>query len=293
MLPSSILDSISDFLATGTGPPLRILSASPVGGGCINQCFRLGTTHSDYFLKFNHNQAYPGMFEKESLGLSMLSESNTIRVPGVIHHAIAEPYALLLLEFVSNGTRKPGFWEQFGYSLAGLHKHTSASFGLEYDNYIGSLPQKNQQQPDWAGFFIAERLEPMVKMARDEGKINSQYVRLFEQFYGRLKSLVPGEKPALLHGDLWSGNFMTDEQGNPCLVDPAVYYGHRETDLAMTRLFGGFQAAFYQSYAEAFPLEKGWEDRMDIHNLYPLMVHVNLFGGGYALDVKRILERFN
>jgi fructosamine-3-kinase len=131
----------------------------------------------------------------------------------------------------------------------------------------------------------------MVKMARNSGEVNQQTVNQFEFLYHRLENLIPAELPSLLHGDLWSGNYMVDEIGNPCIIDPAVYYGHREVDLAMTRLFGGFPEAFYSGYHHAYPLENGWEQRPDIHNLYPLMVHVNLFGGGYISDVKRILNR--
>ena len=180
----------------------------------------------------------------------------------------------------------------FGKQLAQLHQNTNTSFGLEESNYIGSLLQQNNLHNNWIDFFINERLKPQIKLARDNGKIDLSTITKFERLYTKLDEIFPEEPPALLHGDLWSGNFMVDEKGGPVIIDPAVYFGHREMDIAMTKLFGGFNQQLYQSYNEHFPLEKGWEQRVDICNLYPLMVHVNLFGGGYLEQVKSILNKF-
>ncbi|MFZ1687503.1 MAG: fructosamine kinase family protein, partial [Flavobacteriales bacterium] len=184
-------------------------------------------------------------------------------------------------------------------SLARLHGHTNSTFGLDpastagrRDNYIGSLKQVNTGQVTWGEFFIHCRLEPQVKMAIDHQRIGMGDVLRFERLYGKLPSLFPIEPPALLHGDLWSGNFLCDAHHQPVLIDPAVYYGHREMDIAMTKLFGGFEPAFYSAYSDAWAMEIGWEERADLCNLYPLLVHVNLFGGSYAGQVAAILLRF-
>jgi fructosamine-3-kinase len=180
-----------------------------------------------------------------------------------------------------------------GIGLARLHKTTQNTFGLHYDNYIGSLTQSNTPPADsWTEFFIHQRLEPMLKMAVDSGKAEPDLIPKFESLYSKLDEIFPQEKPALLHGDLWSGNCMADDNGDPVIYDPAVYYGHREMDLAMTKLFGGFESEFYEAYQEEFPLEKHWEQRIAICNLYPLLAHVNLFVGSYIQSIKNIINRY-
>jgi len=184
------------------------------------------------------------------------------------------------------------FWHTFGAQLARMHKHSSKTFGLDHNNYIGSLPQSNNHHSAWSDFFILGRLEPQIKLALDAKRIGSEMVKLFNRLFQRIENIFPPEPPALLHGDLWSGNYMRGKAGEPVLIDPAVYFGHREMDLAMTKLFGGFENEFYQSYQEEFPMEKDWQQRADICNLYPLLVHVNLFGGSYASQISIILSRF-
>jgi fructosamine-3-kinase len=196
------------------------------------------------------------------------------------------------MEWVEGGIKGQGFWADFGRGLALLHRHTRDHFGLERDNYIGSLVQHNTPASDWPSFFIHQRLEPQLKMARDRKRVEAGMAFRFERLFHQLDKLFPAEPPALIHGDLWSGNFLCDDQGCPVLIDPAVYYGHREMDLAMTKLFGGFDVALYTAYHAEWPLEKGWEERVDLCNLYPLMVHVNLFGGGYVAQVEGVLKRF-
>ena len=152
--------------------------------------------------------------------------------------------------------------------------------------------QQNNSHTNWTDFFIQERLQIQIKLARDHHQIESTTISKFEKLYHRLDDIFPKEQPALLHGDLWSGNFMVDEKGAPVIMDPAVYYGHREMDIAMTKLFGGFDNQFYDAYNAHFQLEKGWKSRIDICNLYPLLVHVNLFGGSYLQQVKNIITKF-
>jgi protein-ribulosamine 3-kinase len=292
MLPVPVSQHIILFLQAQTSKPVIIQSSVPLGGGCINEVVRINTSAGEFVVKYNLATAFPGMFECEAAGLQLLRNAGEIHIPEVIHKDIVEQYSYLLLEFVPSGNRIHDFWVIFGRSLANLHKHTHSQFGLNHDNYIGSLPQQNRLHQDWTAFFIFERLEPMVRLARNKSDISSQVAGRFELLYSKLPNLIPVELPALLHGDLWNGNYIIDNKGLPCLIDPAVYFGHREMDLAMTRLFGGFALEFYQSYQDTFPLENEWDDRTDLFNLYPLLVHVNLFGGGYASQVKRILDHF-
>jgi len=271
---------------------LIVTDIRPVGGGSINEAYRLTTNDQPLFVKVNHAARFPEMFEKEAQGLRVLTHTNSISIPEVIATGKVDNWAYLLLPFIESAPMKPNFWRLFGEQLANLHRHTQPDFGLHHDNYIGSLVQTNQPHPSWTEFFIAERLEPQIQMARNSGKLGSSVIQAFQRFYHHLDDIFPKEPPALLHGDLWSGNYMVGHRGEPVLIDPAVYYGHREMDLAMTTLFGGFSPSFYNAYHEYYPLENGWQRRVDYCNLYPLLVHVNLFGGGYAESVKAILVPF-
>lgn len=292
MISENIQYGISQSLTSQFHKQVRIEKIQAVGGGDINQAFVLQTNHGKYFIKMNTASRYPFMFEKEAKGLSILKNSGEVVVPGVITPGEYDDHAYLIMEYVETKEGIENFWEDFGRSLARLHQHQAEKFGLDHDNYIGSLHQSNTNHNTWPGFFIEERLEKQVKMARDRREISPGTVHAFERLYKRLDEIFPEEAPALLHGDLWSGNFMTGNQGKACLIDPAVYYGHREMDLGMSKLFGGFDPEFYRYYHQEYPLEKDWEKRTDICNLYPLMVHVNLFGGSYVYSVEKILKRF-
>ena len=233
------------------------------------------------------------MFETEKKGLFILKMAGAFEVPEVLALGEEGGLSLLLMEWLeipmAIGTESN--WKQAGKNLAQLHKNTSDLFGLDHHNYIGSLSQSNTQHKTWVDFFTAERILPQLKLAREQNKIDSALVAKGERFCSALHEIFPAEKPSLLHGDLWSGNFFFSTKG-PAIFDPAVYYGHREMDLAMTKLFGGFDADFYSGYEEEFALEKNWRSRTDFCNLYPLLVHVNLFGGGYVNDVESILKPF-
>ncbi len=271
---------------------IKIISSHYVGGGSINDTRMIKTNKGDFFVKMNSAGKFPGMFEKEAKGLKILDSANVIDVPEPLLWGETGDTAFLVLNYINSSHKKNGFWEDFGTKLALLHKNSSDMFGLDHDNYIGSLPQSNKQHRRWEDFFVLERLEPQIKLALNSGEIDKSFVKLFDNLFSKIDRIFPDEPPALLHGDLWGGNYMTNEKGNPVLIDPAVYYGHREMDLGMTRLFGGFDNEFYYHYNKKYPLEKGWEERLEICNLYPLMVHVNLFGGGYSGSVKAILKRF-
>lgn len=283
---------IEKMLSGFIGIDVTINSISSVGGGSINDTYKVSTSEGDFFVKKNSTSLYPQMFEKEALGLKILRDAKSIDLPEVIGYGEIENDSFLILKFINSANKSDSFWDDFGRQLAGLHKNSDKHFGLNHDNYIGSLYQYNNKHGSWSDFFREERLEKQVRLARNNGAIDTGTVSTFDRFYTKLENIFPQEPPALLHGDLWGGNFIVSEKGNPVIIDPAVYYGHREMDLGMTQLFGGFDSQFYSSYDMHYPLENGWEERLGYCNLYPLMVHVNLFGGGYLQSVKAILKKF-
>ncbi|MBK8555884.1 MAG: fructosamine kinase family protein [Lewinellaceae bacterium] len=249
--------------------------------------------HRQLFLKYN--KANPGteMFRLEALGLALLGASRSIAVPKVFkHQPIEGEWAFLLLEYIEPGYRNRLFWEVFGQSLSNLHGNTSAQFGFSHNNFLGTLPQSNTRHTTWAEFYATERLLPQLKMAQDTGRLDRNDAMRINTLCRSLGSICPEEPPALIHGDLWSGNFLCNLDGQPVLIDPAASFSHREMDLAMSRLFGGFDAAFYLSYDANFPLEPGLEERLPVYQLYYLLAHVNLFGGGYVEQVRGILKRW-
>lgn len=269
------------------GIPEGINSIVPVGGGSINNTYKVTTSNKVYFVKVN--KIIPNdFFEKEAEGLGLLSQTGKIRIPEVIFCTCN----LLILEFIERGRESKAFWCNLGFRLAEIHKVTTSSFGLSTDNYIGSLDQENGWYSNWPEFFAERRLLPLAHKALAAGRLEKKAVELIEQLSKKIKDLLNHENPSLLHGDLWSGNIMADMSEAPVLVDPAVYFGNREIEMAFTTLFGGFDTSFYESYQEAFPLEKNFDKRIDLYNLYPLLVHTNLFGGGYSNSVLTILRRF-
>lgn len=285
-VPSEIVNEIEG--RTGSG----ITGFTSASGGCINHGGIVITKSGSFFLKWNDRKKFPGMFEAEAKGLSLLKRSTSLHVPEVIHYATAGPYQFLLLEAIEESRRAPDYWKTFGVRLAQLHKTFADQFGLDHDNYIGSLPQSNTRTSSWQEFFVEQRLRKQLRLAVDGGKLNVGISKKCELLFRKLDTLLTVEPPSLLHGDLWGGNIMINASGQPCLIDPATYFGNREVDLAMTALFGGFDPRFLDHYDEVFPLLKGYQERLDIYNLYPLLVHVNLFGGGYARQAEAVLNRF-
>lgn len=293
MLPKFIKQSVEGFLKTqfSESNP-KIISIHAVGGGSINHAYHLKTNHGEFFIKYNSAKRFPEMFGKEAKGLKLLYEPGIISIPGVLLVDEDDENAFLLLEYIKSAHEAGNFWDDFGEKLASLHHVKADKFGLDHDNYMGSLYQHNTFCDTWTEFFIMERLERQIKLARENGNIGRTDVLAFDRLYLRLGEIFPPAKPSLLHGDLWRGNLMVNSSGLACLIDPAVYYGHPETDIAMSTLFGGFPNRFYEAYNRHNPLDKGWRERLPIYNLYPLMVHVNLFGGAYLASVHQILRRF-
>lgn len=269
---------------------LVIARHDPVHGGDINCCYCLHTRDSKYFLKLNDAIQYPGMFEKEANGLHALQTNFTLTVPSVIKHGIAGQQQYLLLEWIEQGKPKTNSWESFGAALATMHQQSQPYFGWPVNNYIGSLPQYNAKHDSWHMFYTECRIMPLVKKLSDTGAFSKQDVGSATSFCQKLNQLFPHEPAALLHGDLWSGNFMITANGHAAIYDPAVYYGHREMDIGMTKLFGGFDQRFYDGYNNVYPLEKDWQHRLPLTQLYPLLVHAALFGGHYITSAKAILK---
>lgn len=284
MLPQAIHQKCVEILGA------EILSVTPLAGGDINQARLLETGVGRFFLKINTASVAASMFEAEAAGLALLATANALRTPAVVGFGGTPAGGFLLLEHIETGHRPPDFWEEFGTSLAQLHRSTASVFGLGHDNFIGSLPQSNCQHNNWPDFYIHERLLPQLNILKQRNLMQTADFQLFERLFKLLPELCPNEPPALTHGDLWSGNFLCTTNGQPVLIDPATSYAHREMDLAMSRLFGGFERPFYRSYEESYPLAPGFEQRLPVYQLYYLLVHVNLFGGGYVGQVRATLR---
>ena len=269
----------------------KLSGESSVGGGCIADSRILtGESGQKYFLKQGFSN---GMFKNEANGLKELSLANAIRVPEVMD--AGDDY--IIMEHIPQGAKKRGFFNEFGKQFARLHQFTADEFGFYEDNFIGATPQKNipsgDEATNWATFYWNKRLMYQLNLAEQNGYADKQMKALFHKLEAVYNDLLAGseEPPAVLHGDLWGGNYMADDNGDPVLIDPAVYYGHREADLAMTKLFGGFSPEFYQAYEETYPLKPGAEKREPLYLLYHVMNHLNLFGAGYHSQTIRLLEK--
>ena len=289
--------SPEDVIHDHFGNSVSIQGERSVGGGCINDTGILNLSDgSRVFIKRN-SPDNRDFFLGESEGLRVLADvEGAPAVPSVLGFGEDGRFAFLIMEYLEPSPRKKDFWEIFGREMAALHrKGRCAQCGFPGDNHIGATPQLNSPMSSWIAFFREKRLEYQLKLARDRGLAGSSMTRAVSRVMDRLDALLiePDEnRPSLLHGDLWGGNFIDGPQGKACIIDPASYYGHREADLAMTSLFGGFSSAFYSSYEETWPLEPGYGERRDLYNLYHMLNHLNLFGGGYAGSVLSIAARY-
>ncbi|KAB2909657.1 MAG: fructosamine kinase family protein [Ignavibacteriales bacterium] len=271
----------------------KVSGIKPAGGGCIAEAVVLTMENGlKYFVK-----KYTGSFAEETVkaevtGLEEIEKSKTIRTPKVI----ASEGSAIVLEYIQTGEAKKDFWEVFGQKLAQMHRMVSEKgHGFHSDNFIGATPQKNIPfNPSWSEFFINNRMVPQFSLMKRNGYYTPDFSHKVERFLEKLPDLFEDENtpPSLLHGDLWSGNFMISAEGEAVIFDPAVYYGDRETDLAMARLFGGFSERFYAAYAESYPLNPGWQEREIVYQIYHRVNHVNLFGSGYLGGVVSALNYF-
>jgi len=287
MLSSSFKDYIAQVLAS------PISKIERVSGGDISKAYCVHTPMQRFFLKVNESDFALEMFRAEKKGLENINLTKTIKAPKVVDCGQYESNSYLLMEFIESKNPTTKELEGLGYQLADLHTFSVGdSFGWIQDNYIGSLTQSNKNHQDWALFYVTERLLPQLNMANEKGLMIPDDVPTESALLMGCRQLFPKVKPALLHGDLWSGNYLISTQGVPYLIDPAVYFGHHEVDLAMTQLFGGFSSDFYTAYAEQIPPESLQYERKDIYQLYYLLVHLNLFGRSYYQSVIQLLKTY-
>jgi fructosamine-3-kinase len=269
-----------------------IVKSNALGGGCIAYTrYLLTDSGRELVLKKNTNAC---MSLKEANGLNELRKPGVIRIPEVVY----ADEQLLILEFIREGSRPGSFFSDFGRQLAQMHKYSAETYGFYEDNFIGSTPQINQavgeEKTDWTSFYFNKRLLYQFELADKNGYVDSAFRQLFKHLESALPDILNGseEAPSLLHGDLWGGNFMFGSKGDPVLIDPAVYYGHREAELAMTHLFGGFDQAFYEAYMAEWPLKPGYKRREAVYTLYHVLNHLNLFGAGYRSQALVLMQQY-
>ena len=278
--------AISAAITLATGTPFSGTQHTPIRGGDINQAFLLSDEQQSYFIKLN-TAARLDMFIAESQALKAILKSNSIRAPRPITHGRSVDHAFLVLEAITFGPLNLNSWQQMGQQLAALHRSTTDRYGWHRDNTIGSTRQHNTWSSDWTEFFRNQRLKPQFELAHRNGIPLKHVQALLDQVPALLKDHQP--TPALLHGDLWSGNAGFCHDGTPVLFDPASYYGDRETDLAFSEYFGGFSSDFYDSYNATWPLPSGYQQRKTLYNLYHVLNHANLFGGNYVTEAQQMI----
>lgn len=269
-----------------------IKNYTPLSGGDTAQVYQLTTTTGTFVSKINDHPTALASFQAEAKGLKTIAESHTITTPTVIACSAIHSAAFLLLEYIPAQRGSQQNFKQLGEQLAALHQTTSSTFGNHSDNFIGQLHQSNKNHNNWIDFYTKERLIPQLNLAHQNGLLKIHDLPYQTVILERLTDLCPTIKPSLLHGDLWSGNFLFHTNGSPYLIDPACYYGHSEIDIAMSLLFGGFDTAFYDAYFSIMSRESYFKERVELYQLYYLLVHLNLFGKSYYGSVKRILDKY-
>jgi len=277
--------AISDY----TGNHYKISSQQEINGGCINSAYRISDGATDWFVKTNKSSLVD-MFASEADSLNEMAESNTIKVPRALCYDRVERHSYLVMEYLPlNGSAD---MEKFAHQLADMHRITSPTFGWHRDNVIGATTQINNKKNDWIDFWREQRLGFQLELAQKNGcgrelvKQGERLIDCLEEFFGDYQP-----QASMLHGDLWSGNYAALQNTTPVIFDPAFYYGDRETDIAMTTLFGGFSQQFYQAYNDAWPLDAGYQQRKELYNVYHIINHFNLFGGGYEMQAVSMLHR--
>ncbi len=285
-MDSKFLAHISKQLNANIG------SYSALSGGDISNVYKLETNSNQFIAKIHSGKQAFAMLSAEKLGLETIAKTATIKTPEVYEIGNYKSSTFLVMEYIPTKNPDKTDFKKLGQQLAALHKISTTHFGLESDNFIGNLPQLNKKTTDWSSFYSTERLFVQLELARKNNFLSSDEIpdlKTVERICSRLFSDV---KPSLLHGDLWGGNFLIAENGTPYLIDPAVYFGHSEVDLAMSRLFGGFSSEFYDAYHRIIPMQSNSQERKDLYQLYYLLVHLNLFGRSYYGKVKNIFERY-
>lgn len=269
----------------------KVRSVQPVTGGDISSAYKIKTLGNIYFLKLNRALALQ-MFLKEVAALKMIAKTHTIGTPDVIDVGSFENNSYLLMDFIESKPPSNRDMTLLGEQLAQLHLKTSNTFGFDFDNFIGTLPQSNKHHNEWVDFYIEERLAPQLKIAIQRHLLSPAEVPDLSTMKLKTVDIFKDVQPSLLHGDLWSGNYLISKDGTPYLIDPASYYGHNEVDIAMSLLFGGFSSSFYQAYHQIMPQKNHSDARIELYQLYYLLVHLNLFGTSYYNSIKHILEKY-
>lgn len=285
-----LANAVAEAICAATGAPFTVRGREGVGGGCINDAWRLDGDGRSFFVKLN-DPAREEMFAAEFAGLEELRAAQAVRMPAPVCVGVTAHAAFLVLEWLELGRGGGAGYELLGRRLAAQHRITRPGFGWSRDNTIGSTPQPNRPDADWARFWGEQRLGHQLALAAANGH-RGRLLQRGERLLAALPVLLAGHAPAaaLLHGDLWSGNVAFTRDGAPVIFDPAVYYGDRETDLAMTELFGGFPAVFYDAYREVWPLDPGYDLRRTLYKLYHVLNHLNLFGGGYRAQAEAMID---
>jgi fructosamine-3-kinase len=268
-----------------------ILNVYPISGGDISQGYKISTPKSSYFIKVNQSSNALTMFQAEVYALELIQSTNTINTPKVLFCDTFQESSFLIMEFIESKSPSNLDFKTLGSKLAELHQNTSDVFGLNKGNFIGSLFQSNKPNTSWVDFYLKERLLPQLQLAKQNHLLSDKECPSEKIIAEKLENLFLNVKPSLLHGDLWSGNYLIAKDGTPFLIDPATYYGHSEVDIAMTKLFGGFNNSFYDAYHEIIPKTDNFKTRIEIYQLYYLLVHLNLFGRSYYNSVHSILKR--
>jgi fructosamine-3-kinase len=280
---------IERSIGAASGTPFAVASRTAIGGGCINECYLLRGAGRAYFAKVNA-PSRADMFAAEAAGLAEIARSRTVRVPRPLCHGANAQASWLVLEHLELSPGDDRSMGKLGRNLARMHHVTGTQYGWHRDNTIGATPQINTEAGDWIAFWRERRLGFQLRLAQSRGH-GGRLIAAGERLLEALPSFFRGHSllPSLLHGDLWSGNAGRTADGEPVIYDPAVYFGDREADLAMTELFGGFPPSFQGAYRSEFPLDPGYETRKHLYNLYHVLNHLNLFGGGYGAQAERMI----
>ncbi|HEY9625222.1 MAG TPA: fructosamine kinase family protein [Crinalium sp.] len=280
--------AIAAQISKTTGKPFQAAHRRPVGGGSINQAYAVSDDQAAYFVKLNEANRV-SMFEAEALGLRQIADTHTIRVPRPICWGMEGNSSYLVLEWLDLGYGTHQSWREMGQKLAAMHRMVSdRGFGWQQNNTIGATPQINTWTDSWLEFFVKHRIGYQFQLAKRRGGHFPNEAKLLAAIPEILAGHTP--QPSLVHGDLWSGNAAVTQLGEPVIIDPATYFGDREVDIAMTELFGSFPNDFYRAYGEDFPLEPGYPQRKTLYNLYHILNHFNLFGGGYKSQANRMIN---
>jgi protein-ribulosamine 3-kinase len=282
---------LEQAISAATGQAFSLDVHGSVGGGCINTAMKISGAGRDYFLKLNDARLLD-MFDAEADGLRELAAAQAVRVPTPVCTGINDNQAFIVMEYLALDGSASGAMARFGEQLANMHRYTRDQFGWHRDNTIGSTPQRNDWAPDWLGFWREQRLGFQLQLGSRHGltgRVIQKGERLQTKLAGLFDAYTP--QPSVLHGDLWSGNYGIDHDGEAVIFDPAVYFGDREADLAMTELFGGFGREFYAAYQASWALDPGYAQRKQLYNLYHILNHFNLFGGGYAGQAESMIDR--